>query len=293
MLRALPLFVLVTVLGACAPDQPADQLPADSAAAPPRVSGPFSSPESALYDAIADVYLVSNINGDGTAHDDNGYITRVRPDGSIEDSKWIDGASPAFTLNAPKGMALRGDTLLVADIDTVRAFQRVTGELLYARAVPGATFLNDIAVGADEAYVTDSGFNGGMGAVYALRDSVVTLARGDSLHAPNGLVATRDMLLMVSYDGAALWRVSLDGQGVQQLSSLPRGGLDGVVQLPSGDLLVSSWEAKAIYRLHADGKVEQLPGEVESPADLGYDARRKVLLIPLLQRNELELRALK
>src|SRR5690606_21634879 len=72
------------------------------------------------------------------------------------------GGQNGVTLHAPKGMAIKGDTLFVADIDTVRMFHRETGAVLGARGVPGATFLNDIAVGPDgTVYVSDSGLRGG------------------------------------------------------------------------------------------------------------------------------------
>ena len=35
-------------------------------------------------------------------------------DGEILELRWIDGADEGFTLNAPKGMAIRDDLLLVA-----------------------------------------------------------------------------------------------------------------------------------------------------------------------------------
>src|SRR5467141_412395 len=87
----------------------------------------FSTPESVLHDSTQDIYFVSNINGSPTAKDNNGFISRVRPDGAIENLKFIEGGRAGVTLNAPKGMALRGDTLWLADIDAVRAFNAKTG----------------------------------------------------------------------------------------------------------------------------------------------------------------------
>src|SRR5256886_13499427 len=48
-------------------------------------------------------------------------ISRVRPDGAVENLKFIEGGHNGVTLHAPKGLALLGDTLWVADIDVVRA----------------------------------------------------------------------------------------------------------------------------------------------------------------------------
>ncbi|MGH7718701.1 MAG: hypothetical protein ACREON_07655, partial [Gemmatimonadaceae bacterium] len=84
----------------------------------------FSTPESVLYDAEADAYFVSNINGSPGERDNNGFISRVRADGTVDSMRFIAGGRGGVTLNAPKGMALVGDTLWVTDIDAVRAFHR-------------------------------------------------------------------------------------------------------------------------------------------------------------------------
>src|SRR5690606_27467662 len=73
---------------------------------------------------------------------------------------FINGADDDITLNAPKGMALVGDTLWVADIDAVRAFDVNTGNQLASieLASQRATFLNDAVAGPDgTVYITDSG----------------------------------------------------------------------------------------------------------------------------------------
>jgi hypothetical protein len=62
------------------------------------------------------------------------------------------------------------------------------------------------------------------------------------------------------------------------------------VRLTDGTLLVSSWEAKAIYRVSPDGQVSTVADSLESPADLGWDSRRSRLLIPLFQANAIEVR---
>ena len=79
----------------------------------------FSTPESVLYDPEADVYLVANIHGGPSARDGNGFISRLSPEGEVIALKWIDSAAEGVTLDAPKGMALVGERLFVADIDVV------------------------------------------------------------------------------------------------------------------------------------------------------------------------------
>ena len=87
-------YALVVLLAAAAPVLGA------GTAMPRTIEGVgFQTPESVLYDARADVYLVSNINGNPTGVDGNGFISRVTPSGRVT-VKWIDGAAPGVTLNA-------------------------------------------------------------------------------------------------------------------------------------------------------------------------------------------------
>src|SRR4029077_12511341 len=118
------------------------------------------TPESVLHDPVQDIYFVSNINGGPTTKDNNGFISRVRPDGAVENLKFIEGGHGGVTLNAPKGLAIRGDTLWVADIDIVRSFDAKTGAARDSVSLAGlgAVFLNDIAIAQTGAlYITDTG----------------------------------------------------------------------------------------------------------------------------------------
>jgi len=257
----------------------------------------LQTPESVLYDADADVYLVSNINGSPVEKDDNGFISRVSPEGTVATLKWIDGAAADVTLNAPKGMGVKGDTLFVADIDAVRMFNRTTGAPLGSRQVPGATFLNDLAVGPDgTVYFTDSGLKAdpqgfaptGPDAVYrfAATGRPVPVAKDTSLGRPNGVLAESAGLVVVTFGSGAVYGLDAAGKRTD-LPTPPAGTLDGVVRLADGSLLVSSWGGQAVYRL-ANGAATWTTAvdSVESPADIGYDTKRQRVLIPLFTPSE-------
>lgn len=257
----------------------------------------LQTPESVLYDDRADMYLVSNINGEPLGRTGNGFITRLRPNGEVEQLKWIDGERDDVTLHAPKGMAFRGDTLFVADIDSVRTFHRSTGAALGAMGVPGASFLNDVAVGPDGVYVTDTGVDAsfaptGTDAIHHFGAGGVAraVATGAQLARPNGIVVDGASIIMVPFGSNTITRVPLDGSAPSQIATLPGGQLDGLIRLDDGTLLVSSWEGSAVYRVSADGQISTVVENVESPADLGWDSRRRRLLIPLFMGNSIEIR---
>ena len=123
-------------------------------------TGGMKTPESVRYDPDLDIYFVSNINGNPSQHDGNGFIAVVRADSTNVVKNLAEGGKNGVTLDAPKGLAVVGDTLWVADIDAVRAFNKRTGAPVASISLKAqqATFLNDIAAAPDGSiYITDTG----------------------------------------------------------------------------------------------------------------------------------------
>lgn len=262
----------------------------------------FQTPESIVHDAAADVYLVSNINGVPSAKDNNGFISRVSPDGKVSTLKWVEGGQKGATLHAPKGLAVRGDTVYVTDIDCVRRFNRTTGAVEGETCIDGATFLNDICVGPDgTVYVTDTGIRidasgatpTGTDAVYRLASSgpAAAVIKTTELKNPNGIVASADGLLVVPFGAAEIFHIDSKGNR-HVMGKVPAGQLDGLVRLDDGTLLISSWEGKAVYRQPPNGQATAVVENVPSPADIGYDAKRKRLLVPVFTENRVIIKPL-
>jgi hypothetical protein len=292
-LRFLTTLTAAAALGACAVDE--RQETSDEVIRVADIG--LSTPESVLHDTAADVYLVSNINGSPLGKDGNGFISRLAPDGSLLDLKWIDGATDGVTLHAPKGMSFKGDTLLVADIDAVRLFDRNSGSPIDTWTVTGATFLNDVAVGPDgTVYVTDSGFRAGpegfepsgSDAVHRFDPSGehAVLVSGDALGGPNGILVDGDRIMFVTFGTGRVTLVQREEGTISGLPAPHAGQLDGVVKTPAGAFLMSSWAGGAVYRLGPGGLYTTEITDLEAPADIGLDAARNRLLIPLFMANE-------
>lgn len=278
-----------------------EQAPGDTAKAVPRKTlrvenVGFETPESALYWAAEDVYLVSNINGGPLDADNNGFISKVLPDGTVAELKFIDGANADIQLHAPKGMAVSNGVLWVSDIDTLRAFDLSTGKSAANVFVPKATFLNDVAVSSSGiVYVSDSGMKltdsglapSGTDAIYTIdaNNQVSSLIAGTSLGFPNGLTATEQGLRVVSWSGKIY---SVSAQGVQgDAIDTPAAELDGIVPLGDGRVLISSWAGSSVYVGLPEGPFEPLVSDLKNPADIGFDTKRSAVLIPLFQENVL------
>jgi hypothetical protein len=308
---ALALALLGLACGSPPPPPRSTPRPAARAPAPPsRLSAPlrlsgagFDTPECAIYDARADRYLVSNVEGGPGVADGRGFIARVHPEGRVESLRFIDGSRPETRLDAPKGMVIVGELLYVADLRVVRVFERESGRPRGELAVPGAAFLNDLCQGPDGAlYASDSGLGEGYvgnagDAVYriTLDGAVRPLVQSTRLGQPNGIACTDGALYVASFGRGELHTLSWDGT-LRATTTLPKGALDGVA-LFDGRLYVTSWEARGVFVGPADlaggsAEFEQLVGDLDAPADLGIDTRRRTLLIPLFHENALVLHPL-
>src|ERR1039458_1298483 len=78
-----------TVAPAPVPPPPVAPAPASTVMVVAKDAG-LQTPECALWDADQDVYFVSNINGDPTAVDGNGFISKIGPDGKVIELKFIE-----------------------------------------------------------------------------------------------------------------------------------------------------------------------------------------------------------
>ena len=250
----------------------------------------LKTPESALPVPAEGFAYVSNVAGNPTDKDGNGFISKVSlADGKIIALEWAKG------LDAPKGLALAGGKLYASDIDKLVEIDAKTGKILAKYDAPGSQFLNDIAVDAQgNVYVSDSSTS----AIWRLAGGKFEKWLEDpALKFPNGLHVSDDKLIIAAWGAPGtsaqssapsnLVAVSLADRKISDLGDgTPVGNLDGIE--PDGDdFLVTDWVAGALYRIDRKGKATQLLDLSQGSADIGYVPETKLLLVPMMLDDKL------
>ena len=250
----------------------------------------MAQPESVVYDPVTDVLYVSNINGTVMQKDGNGFIARLKPDGTILERQWIKG------LNAPTGLAMRDRKLYVADVDELIEINPASGHINKRYKAKGAIFLKDVAIGEDGTiYVSDTPMN----TIWRLKDGTFEpWLTNDKLNHPNGLIVQGDKLVVASFGTmpsqgqkqkpAGLLTVNLEDQTITPLGNGDAiGNLDGLEPLDHGAYLVTDWAAGTLYRVDPKGKASELIDLNQGSADLNYFPTKKTVLIPMMLDNTL------
>jgi DNA-binding beta-propeller fold protein YncE len=225
-------------------------------------------PESVLFDAKRNTLYVSLIDGQPWEADGKGGIGKMSVDGMTHDLQWIKG------LNCPKGMAIDGNKLYVADLTKVVIVNIKKGTIEGSISPEGAVNLNDITfIPGGALYVSDSK----TGTVYKIENEKASIYL-EKQEGVNGLSNANGMLLVAA--GKNFIRVNAKKE-ISTIAILPQG-IDGVEPMGNGDYIVSSWPGY-IYYVYADGKTQTLLDTHEqkkNTADIGFDPYQGMLFVP-------------
>ena len=234
--------------------------------------------ESVIYDRKRDVLYVTNLNMEPRLKDGNGFVSRVTTDGKISDLHWIDG------MHAPKGTAIVGDTLYVADIDELIVIDIVKGVI--ARKVPsvGAGMLNDITSDSEgNLYITDSDAN----KILKYSNGKLTDWLTTGLNRPNGLLAEKDRLLLASMGSKDMVAIDLNSKSFTKLAD-SLGAADGISFTGIKDYyIVTDWNGE-IFMVNPGGTRTSLlrtKDQQVNTADCEYIAEKNLLLVPTFFKN--------
>jgi hypothetical protein len=259
----------------------------------------FSHPESVfVHDGV--VY-VANVGAElqPMALDGDGFISAVRPDGTIIEQKFLPAQG---VLNAPKGMAVIGSTLYVADVNRIVGFDLTTRKTVFELVMPETSFLNDLTVRDDHTLFASATDIGKIAEVDLAKRRYTFLAL-PPLKGPNGLWFERsgNVLYYVEFgadnqpDGDVM-AVSFNPLQTRRIGSV-QGYLDGV-QMYGDVLYVSDWksfEKKGVVHAisSATGRSAEVafPELIGGPADF-YISPDGYIVVPAMLENRVYIKKL-
>ncbi len=266
----------------------------------------LKGPQSFVVDPYHHGYFISNVNGEPTAKDNNGFITKLDRDGKVVDLEFIRGGDGETVLHGPKGMAIAKSVLYVADLDTVRGFDTETGRPVVTVTMPTprggsprSQGLADVAHdGHGLLYVSDTETN----TIYRIdttrEHAVSLLVRDEALAGPRGLALhpRTGHLIVVSWDKGKILEVDRKGTITVLVSnsffSSRFQNLDGVDFDRWGNMYVSDFTAGKVWRMRPDGRFHVIAEHLPTPADIGVDRTNHLILVPYLYGNAAEMNGL-
>ncbi len=250
----------------------------------------LKTPESVLQAKDGRIF-VSEINVFGK--DGDGQISMIDTHGNV--------TVFATGLDDPKGLAMIGQTLYVADKNKIISIAPDGNSRVFVAAEQfdyPPKFLNDLEADlAGNLYVSDSGDilgQGGGSAIYKISPAGhVSLLLSDkqnaALKAANGLLVddTGNFLLVVDFASGILY--SLNTQS-RQLTDIAEGfgGGDGIVHHSSGTMYVSDWKNGKVFAVDTKGDVKLLKAGYQAAADIAITKDERFLLVPDMKAGALD-----
>ncbi|HSA62949.1 MAG TPA: hypothetical protein VLE03_11990 [Nitrospiraceae bacterium] len=252
----------------------------------------LESPNSFVGDPLGKEYFISNINGEPEARDNNGFITKLDTEGKVTSLKFIQGGVADVLLHAPKGLALVGQILYIADLDQLKGFDKTTGKLIVTVSFPtpssrGTVSLTDVAAGPGGLlYASDQAANTIYRIDPAANHRVNLLIHDDRLAGPAGVAVhpRTNHLIAVSWEKGKILEITPEGQ----LTELESNGfftgrfqnLSGVDFDRWGNMYVSDFTKGKIWRMTRDNRFRVIAEYLPAPADISIDRANNLILVP-------------
>jgi DNA-binding beta-propeller fold protein YncE len=241
----------------------------------------LKTPESALYDDATKSIYVTNIDGNHSEKDGNGFVSVLNTDGKMKNLQWVTG------LNAPKGQAISNGNLYVADIDELVVISIKEAKITNRYKVENAKFLNDVTASDDGiVFVSDMKDH----KIYALQAGKLTLWLDDTqLENVNGLWTEKGQL----YAGnAQILQIDIKTKSIKALVE-NCGGIDGLEKLKDGNFIYSNWQGR-IFITKGNESIKLLDTvDKQNTADIDFVHDKNLVLVPTFSGNSLEAYSLK
>lgn len=268
-------------------------------------------PESVVQDLDTGALYCSNVGGSQptleavVAKDGNGFISKLKADGSVETLKFLPQAGDP-PLNGPKGLCIIGTVLWVADIDRVVAYNLEGGKQLseYPLTEKNVTFANDLVEVDGDLLLSDTAGDQVLQLKGADRGTITGAEVIDKgiFGGANGIATDgKGTIFLASYPvgtmpkEGGMVRAFKFGENMDKRSKLgfPVGLWDGVAVATDGTVYASDWTSAGVWKLTPGGKPEQIAKDMQGPADFCLLKDGSALLVPEMGASKITVVKLK
>jgi len=238
-------------------------------------SSTLKGPESIAYDAGAKRFLISNTLG-------HSIVTMS-----------LDGKYGQFLkkgLNSPRGIAIWGKRLYVADENTLRIIDPANGKLIKNIPIPEARMLNDLALDKTGlVYLTDTVAD----CVFIVDSASGKAEKLNSplLKKPNGIIydMPRDQMFIVGFSRRSpILSLSTKDRSITVFMDSIYSDLDGIAIDDLGRIYVSSWSEDMIFMIPQEqNRFIARFKDIANAADIYYYLPNNELIVPLFNKNKI------
>jgi hypothetical protein len=235
----------------------------------------YNSPESAVFDAAYNRYLISNTG--------NGNVIARSMTGTL--SYFNQGGSTSI-----RGITIFGNRLYAAGDEGILVYDLSNGQKVATYNIAGKIFPNDIvADAAGNVYVSDDPAH----KIYkwtAATQTVSTFVTMGVSDNPNGLFydqANNRLLAVFWTNNSPIKAVDLTSGAVTTVTTTTLSNLDGITRDILGNYYISAWTQGGVYKFNnafTSGPTLVSSGH-SGPADIFYDNQNNVLVIPNMNTN--------
>ena len=222
------------------------------------------------------IYVSNMGNEPGDKKDGDGFLSVVDFDGKITQRVLVDG------LNAPKGIALIQNKLIVGDIDEVVVVD-LNSHQIAKNAIEGASFFNGMCRDKNGViYFSDST----TGIIHQYSQSKFSHYYDGNLESTNGVACQSDgSIAAISWGTGLLSIIGKNGKLINEIHTEILHA-DGVQEVPNG-WLISRWEGQVYFVSKSGDKKILIDTEEKNiqAADIKIIESEKLLLVPTFGGN--------
>lgn len=259
----------------------------------------FRTPEAVLYDSKRDVLYVGNFNVDGgflagrAEPQRREFISKVDTSGRVLALQWVVG------LEAPTGMALHDDRLVVVERGNLVEIDIEGARIVGRCAIPDASFPNDVAMDVTGVgYISDNGRQPKMGIYRYAKNRVEPWIASTEVSQPNGLLVDGNELIAYDNNRKALVAIGLANRQIRTIARIDSEAQavgDGLVKIAEKTYLVTAWSGLS-WLVRPDGsttalldtnQIQPVSGSRVNNADCAFVPDKNLWVIPTFMDHRL------